>query len=58
MFEDHEEFYRSICNMIEFVKNSGVESCDCPNCMTMRNSVSWCQHYVDNYKTERKLKLN
>jgi hypothetical protein len=56
--EEDDELYWSIVNLIDFTKNSGVESCDCDNCTIIRNSLSHCQHFVETYKTKRKMQLN
>ena len=56
--ENNEELYWSISNLLEFVKTSGVESCDCPHCQVITNSIFHCQHYVDTHKVERKKHLN
>ena len=56
--DENDELYWSIANIIEFVKATGVETCDCDNCQAIRNSLAWCQQYVDNYKSERKMRLN
>ena len=56
--ENDEELFWSIHNILEFVKTSGVENCDCPNCQIITNSISHCQHYVDTYKAERRKHLN